>query len=107
LSFYQDGEELLFFGDSYGGERTWSLDIKQGLPVVLPEAAVAGPRMVTLRYDRSSGQASLHEGGLPLGEILCEGSIPVGIDFDEIRVGASVGAAIAVKSVTVRVGNSR
>lgn len=107
LSFYQNGQELLFFGDSYGDERTWSLDIKQGLPVVLPEAAVAGPRVVTLRYDRGTGQASLHEGGLPLGEILCEGRIPVGIEFDEIRVGASVGAAIAVRSVTVRVGNSR
>lgn len=104
MSFFRNGEELLFFGDSYGTSATWSLDVKQRTPVILPEHPVIGPRTVILRYDPRSGEVSLHDGGLPLKPPFCTGKIPPGTTFDEIRIGASAGAAIAVKSLDIRVG---
>lgn len=104
MSFFSKGEELLFFGDSYGTKPTWSLDVKQHIPVILPEAPVVGPRMVTLRYDPRSGDVSLHEGGLPLKAPFCSGRIPPGISFDDVRIGASAGASLVVKSLEIRVG---
>jgi len=106
MSFYRDGQELLFFGDAYGPEQTWSIDVKQGLPVVLPKSPVIGPHTVTLCYNRNTGAASLHEGSLPLGPSFCVGKLPSGLDFDEIRIGASAEAAIALRSLTVRTGES-
>lgn len=104
MSFFSEGREVLFFGDSFGTRSTWSLDVKQRVPVILPEQPVAGPRMVTLRYDPRTGDVSLHDGGVPLGQPICAGKIPPGGGFDEIRLGASSGAALAVKSLEIRVG---
>ena len=106
MSFYRDGRELLFFGDAYGPEQTWSIDVKQDLPIVLPKSPVIGPRTVTLCYNRNTGAASLHEGSLPLGPPFCSGVLPTGLEFDEIRIGASAGAALALRSLTVRTGES-
>jgi hypothetical protein len=103
MSFFSKGVEVLFFGDSFGTGTKWSLDVKQRIPVIQPERPVTGPRMVTLRYDRRSGEVSLHEGGLPPGPSICSGRIPPGTVFDEIRLGASSAAALAVKSLTIRV----
>ena len=104
MSFYSNGSEVLFFGDSFGPERTWSMDVKQRIPVVLPANKMVGPRTVTLRYDRLTGSVALHEGELPLGKIFCSGKIPIGLEFDEIRLGASSGAALNVGALTIRVG---
>lgn len=104
MSFYSSGSEVLFFGDSFGTKATWSLDVKQRIPVIHPEQAVRGPRKVTLRYDSRSGEVSLHEGGPPLKAAFCSGKIPAGIRFDEIRLGASAGAALAVNSLGIRIG---
>ena len=104
MSFFNKGVEILFFGDSFGTQMTWSLDVKQRVPVILPKHPVIGPRMVTLRYDPRTGDVSLHEGGVPLGQVICWGKIPPGSEFDEIRLGASFGAALAVKSIVIRVG---
>lgn len=104
MSFFSKGSEVLFFGDSFGPERTWSMDVKQRIPVILPANKLVGPRTVTLRYDRRTGWVTLHEGGLPLGKAICSGKISSGLEFDEIRLGASAGAALNVGSLTIRVG---
>ena len=106
MSFYQEGRELLFFGDGFGEEMTWSIDVKQGLPVLLPENRVVGQRTVTLCYNRNTGAASLHEGSLPLGPAFVTGTLPAGIEFDEIRIGASEESVLALRSLTVRTGES-
>lgn len=104
LSLFNGAQEVLFFGDSFGTKATWSLDVKQHIPVIFPERPVSGQRMVTLRYEPRSGQVSLHEGGFPLEPPFCSGKIVPGTTFDEIRIGASSGAALAVKSLAIRVG---
>lgn len=104
LSLYRDGEEVVFFGDGFGSEKTWSLDVKQQLPLVLPTHAVTDARTVTLRYDAASGDVSLHHGGLPLGPAFCESKIAAGIHFDEVRLSASEDAALAVRSLQIRAG---
>ncbi|MES2659027.1 MAG: hypothetical protein V4689_10450 [Verrucomicrobiota bacterium] len=104
MSFFNQGKELLFFGDSFGPEPTWSLDVKQRIPVILPVTPLVGARTVTLRYDRKTGGVSLHEGVFPLGKAFCTGKLPAGLEFDEIRLGASAGAALDVGSLTIRVG---
>lgn len=104
LSFYSNGREVLFFGDSFGSAASWSLDVKQRIPVVYPPSPITGERMVTMRYDTRTGDVSLHEGNVPLRAPFCVGKIPAGTRFDEIRIGASSGAALAVKSLHVRCG---
>ena len=104
MSFFSKGTELLFFGDSYGPERTWSLDVKQRIPVILPGNPVLGPRKVTLRYDRKTGDVSLHQGSVPLDPAFCSGKLPAGVTFDEIRLAASSSAALTVKSLVILSG---
>lgn len=104
MSFFSKGTEVLFFGDSFGPERTWSLDVKQRIPVILPGNPVTGPRTVTLRFDRRSGDVSLHEGSVPLGPAFCSGKLPAGVTFDEVRIGASSSAALTVRSLVILVG---
>lgn len=104
MSFFGGGNEILFFGDAFGTKPTWSLDVKQRIPVIMPEHEVTGPRTVTLRYDLNTGDVSLHEGRVPLKPPFCMGKLPAGVRFDEIRIGASSGAALAVNSLEVRVG---
>lgn len=101
MSFFSKGTEVLFFGDSFGPERTWSLDVKQRIPVILPGNPVIGPRKVTLRYDRKTGDVSLHEGSVPLGPAFCSGKLPAGVTFDEVRIGASSSAALTVRSLVI------
>ncbi len=105
MSFFSGGREVLFFGDPYGVGSMWALDVKQGAPVIMPEHSVRGPRMITLRYDPHTGVVSLHEGGVPLKPAFCSGKIAPETRFDEIRVGASSGAALAVKSIHIRVSS--
>ncbi|MEO8615147.1 MAG: hypothetical protein ABI600_08410 [Luteolibacter sp.] len=107
MSFFSKGAEVLFFGDAFGSERTWSLDVKQRIPVIIPGKPVLGPRTVTFCYHQKTGDASLHEGGLPLGKAFCSGKLPSGLEFDKIRLGASFGAALNVRSLTIRVGGDR
>ena len=104
MSFFGGGNEMLFFGDSFGAKPTWSLDVKQRIPVIVPEPLVTGPRTVTLRYDFKTGEVSLHEGRVPLKTPICVGRLPAGVRFDEIRIGASSGAALAVIALDVRTG---
>jgi hypothetical protein len=104
MSFYCKGAEVLFFGDAFGGDRTWSLDVKQRRPLIQPAKPVVGHRTVTLCYRKKGGEVSLHEGGLPLTPPFCEGKIPEGTEFDEVRLGASSGAALAVRSLHIRTG---
>lgn len=107
MSFFNKGAEVLFFGDAFGPERTWSLDVKQRIPIIIPGTPVLGPRTVTLCYRKKTGEVSLHEGGIPLGKVFCSGKLPAGLEFDEIRLGASSGAALNVHSLTIRAGGSR
>lgn len=104
MSFFSQGNEVLFFGDSFGTKSTWSLDVKQRVPVIIPETPVLGPRVVTLRYDVRTGEVTLHDGGFPLAVPFCRGGLPAGTRFDEIRLGASAGAALAVESLQIRSG---
>jgi FecR protein len=103
LSLYSGGREVVFFGDSYGEARTWSLDIKQGLEPILPDIPLLGPRKVTLCYDWRSGLVTLHEGDRPNGPALVRGHLSPGLVFDEVRIGSSPEATISVKSVLVQV----
>ena len=104
MSFFSKGTELLFFGDAYGPERTWSLDVKQRIPVILPGNPVLGAGKVTLRYDCKTGAVSLHQGSVPLGPAFCSGKLPTGVSFDEIRLGASSSAALTVRSLVILSG---
>lgn len=103
LSLLRATQELCFFGDSFGPEVTWSLDVKQGLPPAIPATPVTGARTVTLRYDRRTGAVELHEGAGSRGTPFVRSMLPAGLSFDEIRLGASAGAALAVRAVTVTV----
>lgn len=107
ISFFRGEEEIVFFGDSFGTRETWSLDTKQRIPVIYPEHDVVGPLKVTLRYDRRSGEASLHEHGSPLGPAFCRGTLPPGAVFDTVRLGASAGASLDVTGLEIRVGGGR
>jgi hypothetical protein len=102
MSFFSQGVEMLFFGDSFGTRPSWSLDVKQRIPAILPAKPVTGEKTVTLRYDARSGDVTLHQGGLPLADPFCGGKVPPGTRFDEIRIGASAGAALAVNSLHIR-----
>lgn len=104
MSLFHGGVEMMFFGDSFGMERTWSLDLKQRNPVIMPELKVTGPRSVTLRYDKKTGDVTLHDGRFPLKPPFCKGKFPPGVVFDEIRLAASSGAALDVRSLTIQVG---
>jgi FecR protein len=104
MSFFHQGTERLFFGDSFGPERTWSLEVKPHVPLILPAHPVVGPRTVTLRYDAATGDVSLHEGRPPLSAAFCSGKLPPGSAFDEIRIGASSGAAFSVGALTIQTG---
>ena len=42
LSLYSGGEEVLFFGDTFGNLPTWSLDVKQQVPVISPDGVRRG-----------------------------------------------------------------
>lgn len=106
MSFYSGDRELLFFGDSHGPEVTWSIDVKQGQPVVLPGRPLAGPREVTLRYNFDTGRVTLHEGSGVLPPPFCAARIPPGTRFDRIRLGASAESALHVSSFSIRMGNS-
>ena len=57
---------------------------------------------MTLRYDSRTGEVTLHHGATPLSLPVCSGSIPPGIHIDEIRLGASAGASLAVNSLEIR-----
>lgn len=105
LSFLWKGEEMLFFGDSFGAGKTWSLDLKQGEPVIHPEKShsVEESETVTMRYDAWSGLVTLHSGGLPLDTPFCRGWIAPGTKFDEIRIATGPGAEIAAKRLEILV----
>ena len=102
MSLYSESRELLFFGDPFGIKEGWGLDVKQEIPVIMPSSPVIGPKIVTLRYDSHSGHVSLHEGTPPLAAPFCSGRIPSGTRIDEIRLGASAGAALAVHQLQIR-----
>ena len=102
FSLYQEGYEVCFFGDSFGPEETWSLDVKRSLVPLKPAAYEEGPRTMTLRYDRRDGSVELHEGAEPGPHPLIRSKLLPGLNFDQIRIGAGPGAALGVKSVIVR-----
>jgi hypothetical protein len=104
MSFYDGQKELLFIGDPFGTESTWAMDVKQEKPlIIIPDTPVTGPHAVTLRYDSHSGAVSLHDGTPPLAPPFCTAQLPPGTRFDEIRLGASAGAALAVDRLLIRV----
>ena len=101
LSLFAGGREIVFFGDSYGEEKSWSLDIKQGQQPLLPKTPIAGARTMTLRYDWRTGVTTLFDGPHPTGMPVVRGQLPAGIVFDEVRVGSSSEAAIMARLVSV------
>jgi hypothetical protein len=102
FSLYQEGYEVCFFGDSYGPEETWSLDVKRSLVPLIPARNITGPRTMTLRYDRRDGTVELHEGDKPGSEPLVRSKILPGQNFDQVRIGASAEASLSVASIKVR-----
>ena len=102
FSLYQDGYEICFFGDSYGPEESWSLDVKRRLLPLMPSPLLPGPRTMTLRYDRRDGTIEVHEGGEPAGNPVVRSKILPGMTFDQIRIGASDEATLALSRIRVR-----
>ena len=101
ISLFSQGTEMLFLGDPYGPGNSWGLDVKNAEPPAPRKTATIGSATMTLRYDSGSGSISLHEGGLPLKPAIYSGKIQPGTRFDEVRLGASAGAALAVTSLQV------
>ena len=101
ISLFSQGTEMLFLGDPYGPGNSWDLDVKNSEPPAPRKTATIDSATMTLRYDSGSGSISLHEGGLPLKPAIYSGKIPHGTRFDELRLGASAGAALAVTSLQV------
>ncbi|MBU6170262.1 MAG: hypothetical protein KGQ87_02065 [Verrucomicrobia bacterium] len=102
MSLFSQGTEMIFLGDPYGPGLSWGLDVKNAEPRAPRKTTTIGSATMTLRYDSSSGSISLHEGGLPLKPAIYSGKIPQGTRFDELRLGASAGAALTVTSLQVR-----
>lgn len=102
FSLYQEGYEVCFFGDSFGPEETWSLDVKRSLVPLKPATFVEGPRTMTLRYDRRDGTVELHQGSDPGENLLIRSKLLPGLNFDQIRIGAGPGASLGIKSVIVK-----
>lgn len=102
LSLFSEGNEMVFLGDAYGPGLTWGIDIKNANPPEPHSTTTAGSATMTIRYDSGSGEISLHEGGLPLKPATHSSKIPQGTRFDELRLGASAGAALSVTSLQVR-----
>lgn len=102
VSLYQEGYEHCFFGDCYGPEETWALDMKRRLVPVPTEPRLTGPRTITLRYDRRDGTIELHEGASAGNRPLVRKTIQQGLSFDQIRIGAADGATLAVAKISVR-----
>ncbi len=102
FSLYQDGYEICFFGDSYGPEETWSLDVKRRLRPLMPSPFLSGPRTMTLRYDRRDGTIEIHEGDVPGEQPLMRSKILPGLVFDQVRIGASDEAILALSEIKVR-----
>lgn len=102
FSLYQEGYEVCFFGDSYGPEETWSLDVKRSLVPLMPAKNITGPRTMTLRYDRRDGAVEIYEGDKPGGEPLVRSKILPGMNFDQVRIGASEDSSLAVALIKVR-----
>jgi mannose-6-phosphate isomerase-like protein (cupin superfamily) len=102
LSLYQEGYEHCFFGDSFGPEETWSLDVKRRFVPVLPSTYLTGPRTMTLRYDRRDGTIELHEGASAGNSPVARSKIQPGLSMDQIRIGAAEGATLAVSKLSVR-----
>ena len=102
FSLYQDGYEICFFGDSYGPEETWSLDVKRRLLPLMPSPFLSGPRTMTLRYDRRDGTIEIHEGDVPGEYPLIRSKILPGLVFDQVRIGASDEAVLALSEISVR-----
>lgn len=98
MGIRSEGSEVLCF-EGNGVARDG-----QPVPVIRPDRDLRGMSSVTLRYDLRSGRVSLHEGGLPLGNPICSGTIAPGTDFDEIRLGASSAEALALNALDIRVG---
>lgn len=102
VSLYQDGYEACFFGDCYGPEETWSLDVKRRLPPIPAAPKVAGPRTMTLCYDRRDGVVELFDGDEPdAEERVASSKLQPGLSFDQIRIGASEGAGLAISNLKV------
>lgn len=104
LSLYVGSTEVVFFGDSYGDDATWSIDVKQGLPPVLPDEAATGGRTVTMRYYRATGRVALFHGDTASGAPFVSAWIAPGFDFDRVRLGASSGSWLVVRRVEMRAG---
>jgi mannose-6-phosphate isomerase-like protein (cupin superfamily) len=102
VSLYQEGYEHCFFGDCFGPEETWALDMKRRLVPVATEPPLAGARTMTLRYDRRDGTVELFEGEGTGSRPLVRRAIQMGLTFDQIRIGAADGATLAVKKISVR-----
>ena len=101
FSLYQEGYEVCFFGDSFGPEETWSLDVKRSLVPLVPITHVTGPRKMTLRYDRRDGTVELHEGAQPGESPLVRSKLLPGLNLDQVRIGAGPGASLSVASLKV------
>ncbi len=104
MGFFSKGSGVLHIGGSGGDTGSPGLDPSGKAPTFLPQPPSGGLQRVTLRYDPRTGDVSLHEGGLPLGNMICSGKIPPGSEFDEIRLATATGGELAVNAFDIRVG---
>lgn len=102
VSLYQDGYEVCFFGDSFGPGDSWSLDVKRRLEPIESQPPLAGPQTMTLRYDRRDGSVEIFKGAEPRGEPSARSKLLPGMNFDQVRIGASEGAGLALSRLEVR-----
>ena len=102
VSLYQDGYEVCFFGDSFGPGESWSLDVKRRLEPIASEPPLAGPQTMTLRYDRRDGTVEMFNGAVPEGDPVARSKLLPGLNFDQVRIGASQGAGLALSLLEVR-----
>lgn len=101
ISLFSGDKEMVFFGDCFAAPATWSLDVKQAMPVIHPAREIGGPRLITLRYERKTGIVSLHEGGFPLKPAFCQGVLASKPSFDGLRIAASASAALRVNRCAI------
>ena len=103
LSLFRGNEEVFFFGDCYGENASWGIDVsRQGLPRY-PEASVSGARTVTLRYHFITGSLALFHGPKAQGTPFLETKAQPELDLDRLRIAQGNGGEINVSEVSVRI----
>ena len=107
LSLFRGNDEVVFFGDCFGGKNSWGLDVRRDGKPRYPETAVAGARAVTLRYHFLTGNLSLFHGEKAHGLPFLETKTQPELILDRLRIAQGDGGEINVDEVSVRILSDR